>query len=121
MEINEILKVKIQSQGYLVNDTMSVPKADGNRDYEILKVWLETNTPEPEFALEQLDAQRINKIKTKASELILSKYSIIWQLNHPRLDDTYKDDYAYIDGIRDISNKAEANGTALEDINWGVL
>lgn len=26
----EILKVKIQGQGYLLNGTMSVPKADGN-------------------------------------------------------------------------------------------
>lgn len=121
MEINEILKVKIQGQGYLVNDTMSVPKADGNREYEMLKVWLETNIPEPEFTPEQLDAQRIAQIKAKASELITSKYSIIWQLNHPRTDTAYEADYAYIDSIRRISNEAEANGTALEDIDWGVL
>ena len=121
MEINEIIKVKIQGQGYLVNDNMSVPKADGNRHYEMLKVWLETNVPEPEFTPEQLDAQRISQIKAKASELILAKYSIIWQLNHPRTDVAYAADYAYIDGIRDISNEAEANGTALENIDWGVL
>lgn len=121
MEINEILKVKIQGQGYLVNNVLSVPKADGNRDYEMLKVWLLTNTPEPEFTAEQLDAQRIAQIKSKASELITSKYPIVWQLNHPRTDVTYAADYSYIDGIRDISNEAEANGTALEDIDWGVL
>ena len=46
---------------------------------------------------------------------------MIWQLNHPGTDVTYASDYAYIDGIRDISNEAEANGTALEDIDWGVL
>ena len=120
MELNEIIKVKIQGQGYLVNDNMSVPKADGNKEYELLKVWLETNIPEPEFTLEELDTQRIYKIKAKASELILAKYSIIWQLNHPRTDATYAADYAYIDGIRDISNEAEANGTALEDIDWNV-
>lgn len=122
MELNEIKKVKIQGQGYLVNDEMSVPKADGNRHYEMLKVWLEEgNVPEPEFTAEQLDAQRISQIKAKASELITAKYSIIWQLNHPRTDVNYVSDYAYIDGIRDISNEAEANGTALEDIDWEVL
>ena len=117
----EIKTVKIQGQGYLVNDEMSVPKADGNKEYEILKVWLETNIPEPEFTLEQIDTQRIDKIKAKASELILNKYSIIWQLNHPRTDVTYANDYAYIDNIRVISNEAEANGTALDDIDWRVL
>ena len=63
---------------------------------------------------------RISQIKVKASELITSKYPIVWQLNHPRTDVTYAADYAYIDGIRDISNEAEANGTALEDIDWTV-
>ena len=115
----EIKTVKIQGQGYLLNGTIYIPKADGNRDYEILKVWLETNVPEPEFTPEQLDAQRISQIKAKASELITAKYPIIWQLNHPRTDVTYADDYTYIDGIRNISNEAEANGTALEDIDWG--
>lgn len=117
----EILKVKIQGQGYLLNGIMNVPKADGNREYELIKEWLKTNEPESEFTPEQLDAQRISRIKAKASELILAKYSIIWQLNHPRTDVAYAADYAYIDGIRNISNEAEANGTALEDIDWGVL
>lgn len=117
----EILKVKIQGEGYLVNDEITVPKADGNRHYELIKQWLaEGNIPEPEFTPEQLDAQRISQIKSKASELILSKYSIVWQLNHPRTDVNYASDYAYIDNIRNISNEAEANGTALEDIDWGV-
>ena len=117
----EILKVKIQGEGYLVNDELSVPKADGNRHYELIKQWLaEGNIPEPEFTPEQLNAQRISQIKAKASELILAKYSIIWQLNHRRTDVNYASDYAYIDSIRNISNEAEVNGTALEDIDWGV-
>lgn len=118
--MNEIKTVKIQGQGYLVNDIMSVPKADGNRDYEILKVWLETNIPEPEFTPEQLNAQRIAQIKSKASELILAKYSVIWQLNHPRTDTAYEADYAYIDNIRRISNESEASGIVVEDIDWGI-
>ena len=120
--MNEIQTVKIQGQGYLLNGTMYVPKADGNKEYELIKEWLlEGNVPEPEFTLEQLNAQRIFQIKAKASELITAKYTIVWQLNHPRTDVNYARDYAYIDGIRDISNEAEVNGTALEDIDWRVL
>ena len=62
--------------------------------------------------------QRIQGIKSKAEELILARYSIIWQLNHPRVDVQYKDAYDFIDNIRRISNEAEANNIALEDINW---
>lgn len=120
MEINEILKVKIQGEYYLVNDEMTVPKADGNRHYELVKEWLLTNTPEPEFTAEQLDAQRVSQIKAKASELILAKYSVIWQLNRPRTDTAYEADYAYIDNIRRISNESEVSGIAVEDINWGI-
>ena len=69
---------------------------------------------------EEIENRRISQIKAKASELITTKYSIIWQLNHPRTDVAYASDYAYIDNIRNISNEAEANGTALEDIDWGV-
>lgn len=67
---------------------------------------------------EEIEKQRISSIKAKAEQLITAKYSIIWQLNHPRLDESCKDDYAYIDRIRDISNEAEINGTSLEDITW---
>ena len=53
----EIKSVKIQGNGYLLNGTMSVPKADGNREYELIKLWLaEGNTPEPEFSEEELEA-----------------------------------------------------------------
>jgi hypothetical protein len=59
-------------------------------------------------------------IKAKTSEIITSKYSIVWQLNHPRVDIAYTKDYEWIDNIREISNKAELNGTALENIDWGI-
>lgn len=74
--------------------------------------WIEDKGKANEF--------RIQEIKSKANELILARYSIIWQLNHPRVDIQYKSDYDFIDNIRRISNEAEANGTALEDINWEV-
>ena len=40
---------------------MAVPKADGNREYELIKEWLKDNTPEPEFTEEELAQQEINK------------------------------------------------------------
>ena len=55
--------VKIQGDGYLVNGNMSVPKADGNRHYEEVKIWLEANTPEPEFTdAEVAEQARLEKV-----------------------------------------------------------
>lgn len=67
----EIISVKIQSQGYLLNETMFVPKADGNREYELIKQWLsEGNIPEPEFTEEELAQQELNKQLTVAKEYL---------------------------------------------------
>ena len=61
--------VKIRGEGYLLNGTLGVPMADGNREYELIKQWLlEGNTPEPEFtdielAQQELDTQ-IQEAKT---------------------------------------------------------
>lgn len=66
------------------------------------------------------EKQRILSIKAEAGRIIESRYSIIWQLNHPRIDIAYASEYAWIDNIRDTSNEAEINGIALENINWGV-
>lgn len=56
--MSEIQTVKIQGQGYLLNGTTYVPKADGNREYELIKLWIaEGNTPEPEFAEKEIEAQ----------------------------------------------------------------
>lgn len=58
----EIKSVKLQQNGYLLNNEMSVPKADGNREYELIKQWLsEGNTPEPEFTEEELAQQAKDK------------------------------------------------------------
>ena len=67
----EILTVKIQGQGYLLNGGMSVPKADGNREYELIKQWLvEGNEPEAEFNAEELEAQRLAQLKTSKSQAL---------------------------------------------------
>ena len=66
------------------------------------------------------DNERIRSIKGKAGEIIKSKYTIEWQLNHPRVDAKYINEYNWIDNIRRISNESELNLTSLEDINWGI-
>ena len=59
--------VKLQGNGYLLNGSMSVPMADGNREYELIKQWLaEGSTPEPEFTQEELDAMALAKTKAEA-------------------------------------------------------
>ena len=68
---------------------------------------------------EELEIQRIQAIKSKAGELINSKYSYYKQLNIIRVGGAELDEMsAYIDGIRAISNEAELNGTKVEDIQW---
>ena len=54
--------VKIQGSGYLLNGTMHVPNADGNKEYELIKQWLaEGNTPEAEFTDEEVAAAKLSK------------------------------------------------------------
>ena len=119
-ELEYIQTVKIQGQGYLLNGTMSVPKADGNKEYELIKQWLsEGNTPAPEFTEKEIEAQRIQAIKSKASELITSKYPDYKQLNIIRIGGAELEAMsAYIDSIREISNQAEQDGIKVEDVKW---
>ena len=70
--MNEIKTVKIQGNGYLLNGTMLVPKADGNREYELIKKWLNDNTPEPEFTEEELAKQEINAKVQEAKQYLQS-------------------------------------------------
>ena len=80
----EIQTVKIQGQGYLLNGTMSVPKADGNREYELIKQWLlEGNTPEPEFREEELQITSINKQIQEAKVYLASTDWYVERLNDP--------------------------------------
>lgn len=80
--------VKIQGQGYLLNGTMSVPKADGNRDYEDIKVWLsEGNTPEPEFTEEELAQQAIDKQIQKYQQYLTSTDHKFFNGYKPKADE----------------------------------
>ena len=75
--------VKIQGQGYLLNGIMHVPKADGNREYEAIKVWLsEGNIPEPEFTEEELAQQSQDKQVQEAKQYHDTKmvYKILYRI-----------------------------------------
>ena len=68
---------------------------------------------------EEIEIQRIQAIKSKASELITLKYPDYKQLNIIRVGGSELDAMtAYIDGIRAISNEAEQDGTKVENVQW---
>ena len=70
---------------------------------------------------EEIETRRVALIKAKANEIIESIYPTFKQLNIIRLGGNDLIEMSnFIDSIRTISNKAELNGTALEDINWTV-
>ena len=83
--------------------------------------------PTEEEIAEELAKQeeyRVQSIKLTAQSLVLSKYSLEKQ-SSANLG-IYGEEYLqemkdYISNIIRISNEAEANGMALEDIDWGVL
>ena len=82
--MNEIQTVKIQGNGYLLNGTMSVPKADGNKEYELIKQWLsEGNIPEPEFTEEELRITSINTQIAEAKTYLASTAWYVERLNDP--------------------------------------
>ena len=70
---------------------------------------------------EEIEAQRVLSIKRKAQSLIVEKYPLEKQSSAQLglYGDVYLTELkAYIFNIVRISNEAEANGTALEDIKW---
>ena len=80
----EIKSVKIQGQGYLLNGAMSVPQANGNREYELIKEWLaHGNVPESEFTEEELAQQVINAKVQEARAYLISTGWYVERLNDP--------------------------------------
>ena len=80
----EIQTVKISGQGYLLNGTISVPEADGNKEYELIKQWIsEGNIPEPEFIEEELQITSINKQIQEAKTYLVSTAWYVERLNDP--------------------------------------
>ena len=55
-----------------LTDGACIPFADGNRDYEEYKLWLEEgNTPEPEFTEEELAQQEL-QVKLQEAQAYLN-------------------------------------------------
>ena len=78
---------------------------------------------EPEELLLALEVdteiERVQKIKQKAAELINAKYPSYKQLNIIRDGGVALEEMtAYIDSIREISNKTEQDGIKVEDVQW---
>ena len=110
--MNKIQTVKIQGQSYLLNGTMSVPKADGNSEYELIKQWIaEGNTPEPEFTEEELQVQTTAKAKAEALAKISSlEASQLRSIRELMLDPTN----AYAKAkLEDIEAQIQAERTKL--------
>lgn len=60
-------------------DGACIPFADGNRDYEEYKLWLEEgNIPEPEFTEEEIKVSTLNK-QIQEAKTYLSETSWIWE------------------------------------------
>jgi hypothetical protein len=54
----EITSVKDLNETFLLNESIFVPKAEDNRDYQLVLQWIaDGNTPEPQFTQAELDAQ----------------------------------------------------------------
>ena len=76
--------VKVQDIGYLLNGNIYVPKANGNREYELIKEWLaQGNVPEPEFTEEELAQQEINAKVQEARAYLANTGWYIERLNDP--------------------------------------
>lgn len=78
----EIQTVKTQGQGYLLNGTMSVPKADGNREYELIKQWIAEGNG-AEFTDEELQITSINKQIQEAKTYLTDTGWYVERLNDP--------------------------------------
>ncbi len=67
-----IKTVKLQENGWLVNNSMSVPNDKGNRHYKEIQEWLKDNTLEPEFTEEEIakqeQAQKVAKAQVYLKE-----------------------------------------------------
>lgn len=69
----------------------------------------------------EIEKQRVLDIKAKAGKIITSKYDLIKQMNiYGEGGDKQLEMVAWIKKIRDISNRAELDGTAITDINWEI-
>lgn len=100
----EIQTVKETEGGYLVNGTMSVPKAEGNRHYAMVKEWLDAgNTPEPQFTEEELFEQKASEVRAQRNALLAECDFILmpdFPLNDKSMWEQYRQD------LRDVTEQS---------------
>lgn len=118
--VSYITSVKIQGNGWLVNGNMSVPNVDENTQCQHVKLWLSLgNIPEDEFTSDELEITRVNKIKSRAGEIILARYSELKQRNVALgiiTDEAYITKMkSFINDIREQSNTLELDKTKTSD------
>lgn len=82
--------VKLQSNGYLVNNTMSVPNDTANSDYQKVQEWIkEGGIVAPEFTEEELAQQAQDAINSNARILLAnSDWKVIRELERQFLAGT---------------------------------
>lgn len=138
----EIETVRYHLDGYMINDELTIYNGFGaaKEIWDDLQIWLETNTPLPDIRPpEVLEQERTDFIKKEASKRIKAIYPEWKQRNMTAAglvlteklasggtltaeeqvqSDALKAAWAQIDAIRQTSNQAELDGTALEDIIW---
>ena len=112
-----MVKIEVKING--VNTLVDVSKLDKLDNGLFADNYNEDFTVDVDKENEEIDFRRVQAIKQKASELIISKYPDYKQLNIIRVGGAELEAMsAYIDSIRKISNKAEQDGIKVEDVQW---
>lgn len=117
----QIETVKELKNGYLVNDSMSVPSDPKNSDFQKIQKWIaEGGAVESFDLLAEAQAEKIAQIKGAAAALILTTYPTHKQLNTLMSADAtlIGGMNLFISGIRAKSNELEAGleGLSVEQI-----
>ena len=133
----EIIKVKQQENGYLLNDSLSVPNAPGNRHYRLIQEWLaiEGNNLEPEYTPDELvvkEAQDARRAKEEladkmqnAGKEVIKEFHILNQGKQVTLEqaqqnaEVFASIKLYLDSgssfSRDLISSVDLTGTSLTE------
>jgi len=139
----QIIKVKQKENGYLLNDSLLVPNAPGNRHYQMIQQWLaiEGNNLEPEYTPEELaikEAQNERREKEELAEKmqnagkkVIKEFHIINQGRQATFEQSQKNAEIfatikiYLDSgskfSRDLIANADLTGTSLDEDDRAVL
>ena len=133
----QIIKVKQQGDGYLLNDNISVPNAPGNRHYQMIQEWLaiEGNNLEPEYTPDELvikEAQDERRAKEEladkmqnAGKEVIKEFHILNQGKQVTLEQAQQNAQVfasiklYLDSgssfSRDLIASVDLTGTSLSE------